>query len=219
MSTTQNSTADIIHVTVAAAVVSGAVAVIGNLVAVYQTDGAAGDLVAAVTEGVQELAKKAGVSVSQGQALYWDANNSELTDVADDGVYAGFADRDSAGGDATAFVALNAGRRQPRRLAITPGAEGDVAANAFDIALQQTLAEADKWLVTASDTNIHLSSQGGGSVTFGDGTDQAVLQLDADGSETLRALDNSGALAADVLVTFEPVDGPGDIQHVVLTYA
>jgi len=131
--------------------------------------------------------------------------------------------------DGEEFLAVYLGRAdEPERiLSATPGAEGDAVADAFDIGLDQNLASTDEWTVEAfSDdgtraTDIEFSLQdGNGSMVLGTNTNGvAIFQLHTDGTETLRALDGSGALAADVHLVFRPVDGDGRTLRETIAFA
>lgn len=88
-----------------AKILSGAGIVIGGKLYVAYGDievGADGELAA---EGVFELAKGAG-AISQGDSLYWDESEAELTKTAEGNVFAGVAWKAADSGDATVIVKL-----------------------------------------------------------------------------------------------------------------
>jgi predicted RecA/RadA family phage recombinase len=105
-----------IVVTQAAAVSSGDLVIVGALATVALTDVAAGESGAAAVEGVWELANKAaGVTISQGDSLYWDADGDPqggdagtgcITNVAAD-TYIGMAWADAASTDTTVKAKIN----------------------------------------------------------------------------------------------------------------
>lgn len=66
-------------------------------------DGAKGQV---RTKGVFELAKKASLAVSEGDALYWDATPGEITKTAADGTFIGYAVAAQIGADTTVKVLL-----------------------------------------------------------------------------------------------------------------
>ncbi len=70
---------DVIDVELSATVSSGDMALIGQQLVVYKKDGESGDTVAAKRVGVFELTKATGEAWTQGDPLYFDEANSELT--------------------------------------------------------------------------------------------------------------------------------------------
>jgi hypothetical protein len=117
-------------------------------------------------------------------------------------------------------------REHTPALALTPGSEGDVVADAFDIGIQQTPAETGKWEAVAYSqdgtvaTDIDFSLQDGdGTEINASGSQRLIFELPADGQETLRALDGSGAIAADVELVVRPLDADGAAIHETLTYS
>lgn len=141
--------------------------------------------------------------------------------------FVGYALQDANDGEEVR-VLYQAGLTGPiRELTTTPGSEADQVANAFDIGLSQNLAHDDRWKVQAlSDdgtaaTDIHFSLQDGNG-TMHTGTPEngvAEFTLHTDGTETLRALDNSGAINGDVHFEYEPVNGEGVAHSETLTYS
>lgn len=91
----------------AADIASGEVVVVGDRVFVALGDIAVGASGSLATCEVWELPKKAATAFGQGDVVYWDATPGEITDVALDGVPAGYAFADAAAGDATIQVKLN----------------------------------------------------------------------------------------------------------------
>ncbi|KQR55637.1 DUF2190 family protein [Acidovorax sp. Leaf160] len=99
---------DVLDFTPAAAVVSGAVAVIGARVGIVVADIPANTLGALRVKGVVELAKLGTDVVAQGALLYWDATNSRLTTTASGNVLAGYAAKPAGNGVSTVWLHLNA---------------------------------------------------------------------------------------------------------------
>jgi predicted RecA/RadA family phage recombinase len=68
-----------ISFTAAAAIASGAVVPIGDLVGVAENSGAIGDEVTVLLEGVFTIAKGGAEAISKGVTLYWDNTNKVVT--------------------------------------------------------------------------------------------------------------------------------------------
>lgn len=140
--------------------------------------------------------------------------------------FIGLALQSQSDGDEVPVLWLHRTRGPQRELTLSPGSEGDQVSDAFDIGLSQNLAAADRWMVRAFSqdgsraTDIEFSLQdGNGTEVNSAGNDLLIFDLHTDGTETLRALDGSGALAADVELVFTPLDGEGNEVHQTLTYA
>jgi predicted RecA/RadA family phage recombinase len=99
---------EVLDYTPGAAVVSGAVAVIGARIGIVVADIPAGVTGALRVKGVVELAKLGTDNVAQGEVLYWDATNSRLTKTAGSNVLAGYAARPAGNGVTTVWLHLNA---------------------------------------------------------------------------------------------------------------
>lgn len=99
---------EVLDHTPAAAVVSGAVVVIGARIGIPVADIPAGVTGALRVKGVAELAKLGTDVVAQGELLYWDAGNSRLTKTAGANVLAGYAARAAGNGVTTVWLHLNA---------------------------------------------------------------------------------------------------------------
>lgn len=140
--------------------------------------------------------------------------------------FIGYALQSASDGDEVKVLWLHRTRGPQRELTLSPGSEGDQVSDAFDIGLSQNLAEASKWMVRAFSqdgsraTNIQLSLQdGNGTEINSSGNDLLIFTLHTDGTETLRALDGSGSLSADVELVFTPLDTEGEAVHETLTYS
>lgn len=98
----------VIDVTLAAAILSGAAILIGNMVGVAVSSGAIGDTVAVDLFGVFTLSKAAG-AVSQGQILYWDDTAKVVTTSSNTGANykIGHAFAAALSGDASLPVMLS----------------------------------------------------------------------------------------------------------------
>ncbi|AXS39232.1 DUF2190 family protein [Breoghania sp. L-A4] len=85
---------------------SGAGVLIDHLFGVAAITAAEGDDVELVTEGVFDIAKEAGASMTAGAPAYWDAAAKQATPTATDNVRIGTAIVASGAGDPTARVKL-----------------------------------------------------------------------------------------------------------------
>lgn len=94
--------------TPAAAIVSGAVVVIGKRIAIALGDIAVGETGSITTEGVFTISKLSTDAVDQGDLLYWDAANNRLTTTAADNTAAGFAAAPVGAGVSTISIKINA---------------------------------------------------------------------------------------------------------------
>ena len=93
---------------VIAAVMAGAVIVLGDTIVVAKSDGAIGELIATQATGVVNVSKLSTDAVAQGVKLYWDVANSRITTTVGSNKYAGKAFEASAAGVTTVNVDLNA---------------------------------------------------------------------------------------------------------------
>lgn len=102
-----------IPVTLAAAVVSGAPLLIGELVGIASKSGAIGDVVEFALQGVYSIAKPTagGSGHAQGTALYWDDTAKVVTEDDDSGAnkLAGYSFAGAADADTTELVLLKLG--------------------------------------------------------------------------------------------------------------
>lgn len=89
-------------------VASGDFVVIGAIGAVAKTTIADGKTGAVHITGVFSVAKASG-AVTQGQKLYWNSSNSNLTTTASGNTLVGVAAEAAASGDATVKILLNVG--------------------------------------------------------------------------------------------------------------
>ncbi len=89
-----------------AVVESGTVIALGNRIGIVQGEIEASGKGSLVIEGVHILAKKAATAFTAGQPVFWDADPGELTDLAADGVFAGYVPYAAGSSDATAYVLL-----------------------------------------------------------------------------------------------------------------
>lgn len=96
------------HTPSGADVSSGDFIVIGTIGAVAKTDIADGKTGAVHITGVFSVAKASG-AVTQGQKLYWNSTNSNLTTTASGNTLVGVAAEAAASGDATVKILLNVG--------------------------------------------------------------------------------------------------------------
>lgn len=98
---------DLVTVAAPAAVSSGDGVLVGNLFGVATTDAESGADVVIATRGVFELPKLGTDVVSQGDTLYWDDTNGELT-LATTGNYpVGVAVKAAGNGDTTVEIRLD----------------------------------------------------------------------------------------------------------------
>lgn len=91
-----------------AAVVSGAVVVIGKRIAISLVDLAVGETGSITVEGVFSVAKLGTDVIGQGDLLYWDAANGRLTATAAGNTLAGFAAAPAGAGVAFVNIKINA---------------------------------------------------------------------------------------------------------------
>lgn len=101
-------------------VASGAVVIIGSLVAVALVDianGAAGSV--AISE-VWSLEKNTSLAIAAGDALYWDVADGEINKTSADNYYAGVAVAAAGATDTTVAVKLGA-ERLPTAVTMAPG--------------------------------------------------------------------------------------------------
>lgn len=89
-----------------AAVVSGAVQLIGELVGVAAKSGAIGEEVEFSLEGVYTIPKTAAQVYTQGQILYWDDTTKLITSTVGTNKVAGYAFAAAAGADASVDVLI-----------------------------------------------------------------------------------------------------------------
>lgn len=102
----------ILRVLAGAAILTGEVVVIGNMIGVAEAAAANGDWFSAAVKEVHSLTKKAALVIAQGEALYWDTVAKEITKTASaDTVFAGMAAKAAAAEDAEVAVDLNVDRR------------------------------------------------------------------------------------------------------------
>lgn len=98
--------------TPSSAVAAGAVVVLNDLVCVAPVAIAASALGTVAVDGVWTLPKAAassGKAISQGDIVYWDATNSNITKTSTDNKRAGKAAAASATADTTVQVIINCG--------------------------------------------------------------------------------------------------------------
>ena len=99
---------DVLTYIATAAVVSGAVVVIGERIAVVLADIAAGESGSIAPAGVFSVPKLGTDAVGQGDLLYWDAANTRLTTTAAGNTPAGFASAPAAAGAGFVNIKINA---------------------------------------------------------------------------------------------------------------
>jgi len=104
-------TGDTIDYYSASPIAANTIVVIGRFIAVIirqllQADIDVGRKASAVIEGVFEFPKASGVTITQGQALFWGSSN--LSNVAAGRQFAGFATADAASADVLVNVKLSA---------------------------------------------------------------------------------------------------------------
>lgn len=87
-----------------AGVVSGEGFLIGDLFGVASTDAKPGQKVATWLEGVFQLPKASGAGVTEGQKVYWDADEKNVTATEADNIFIGHAVEVALA--ASAFVAV-----------------------------------------------------------------------------------------------------------------
>ncbi|WP_428924990.1 DUF2190 family protein [Marinibacterium sp. SX1] len=98
-------------VTAPAAVVSGAGVLVGAIFGVAQFSAASGDPVEIKRRGVFSLPKTGAQAWTQGDALFWDTAEAEVTSVGTGNVHVGFAPED-VGASAEAGAVLLTGAAQ-----------------------------------------------------------------------------------------------------------
>ncbi|MDF2140853.1 DUF2190 family protein [Paenirhodobacter sp. CAU 1674] len=98
---------DLIAVTAAAAVASGAGVKIGSLFGVAQNTAAIGDSLVLVTTGVIDLAKAGSEAWTVGADIYWDDTAKVATTTATDNTKVGVAVAAAGAADATGRLRLN----------------------------------------------------------------------------------------------------------------
>lgn len=104
----------------------------GNLVGIAVSGSSTeGEVIALNLEGAYELYKKASLAITQGDTLYWDETNEEITKTAADGFIIGHAYSAAAGSDTTCVVLLGG------------GGEGAVPNQAATVAAVSTAAASD----------------------------------------------------------------------------
>jgi predicted RecA/RadA family phage recombinase len=92
--------------TAAAAIASGAVVPIGDLIGIAENSGAIGDEVSVLLEGVFPIAKGTSEAISKGAVLYWDATNKVVTATAGSNKVIGKAFAAALAADATVPVRI-----------------------------------------------------------------------------------------------------------------
>lgn len=107
MATNFKHEGETLKVTAPAAVSSGDVIKINNLVGICLTDAESGATVElAITKAWSDLPKATGESWSQGETVYWDNSAENFTTTATSNTEAGVADADAGSADATGDVLL-----------------------------------------------------------------------------------------------------------------
>lgn len=81
----------------------------GNLIGVAVSGGTEDDQIAVNLCGAYELPKKASLAITQGDVVYWDEDDEEITKTAADGVLIGVAFESAGGSDDTVIVRLGGG--------------------------------------------------------------------------------------------------------------
>ena len=99
---------EVLDFVAAAALLAGAVVLMGKRIGVALSDTAIGATGTAAMEGVFKINKLATDVVAQGDLLYWDAANSRLTTTAAGSVLAGYATAAAGNGVATVSIKINA---------------------------------------------------------------------------------------------------------------
>lgn len=106
------SSGEVYDVVIASTVAPGDVVVMQDRIGVAVSGGVSGDTIAVDAEGAFELKKRVGDTIAQGQLLYWDEVNNELTIDDSPGnspgraVLAGYAYKSALSADTTAAVVL-----------------------------------------------------------------------------------------------------------------
>lgn len=93
----------------ATTIAAGEVVKVGNLYGIAVSGGTTDDEIALNLTGAYELAKKASLAITQGDALYWDADPGEITKTVTDGNLIGYAYESAAGADDTVIVIIGGG--------------------------------------------------------------------------------------------------------------
>ena len=88
-------------------IVSGAVVIIGTIAGIAIADIASGKTGAVRIAGVFSLPKAAGVAITQGAKVYWNAGAGNVTTTASGNTLFGVAAVAAASGDANVSVLLN----------------------------------------------------------------------------------------------------------------
>ncbi len=114
MATNRLQDGETIDITLSGTVVSGAVALIGNLVGIYTKAGVSGDVVAVAVTGVWSVTKIGSQAWTVGDLIYWATSPGEFTTVATANFRAGVAIEAVAGGagDTTGKVRLDGSGHQ-----------------------------------------------------------------------------------------------------------
>lgn len=96
-----------ILITAAAAISSGEVVKLTDMIAVASNDIALGEEGVAAASGVYTLSKNETQAITQGQTVYWDSNNSQITTTSTDNVVAGKAWSAAGAADTEVDIAIN----------------------------------------------------------------------------------------------------------------
>ena len=107
MSTKYKQRGEVLDHVAAAALDSGDVVVMGDIVGVAEADIALAATGSVRVQGVHTLAAITGVAFAQGDQLYWDATNERLTKVSSGNTKAGVAAAAKLSATATGDVLLN----------------------------------------------------------------------------------------------------------------
>jgi len=98
---------EVLNHVAAAAIISGAVVLIGKRIGVAVADIASGEIGALAVEGVFALPKVAANAPAQGALLYWDNTAKLITTTAAGNTLAGYAAAPAVNGDATVQININ----------------------------------------------------------------------------------------------------------------
>lgn len=98
---------DVLDHTAAAALTSGQVLLMGKRVGIVLTSAAIGEKATVRVRGVFTVSKKATDVLAQGDLLYWNATDSNLTSTASGNTLAGFAADPAGSGVTTVNISLN----------------------------------------------------------------------------------------------------------------
>lgn len=105
---TYDNNGDYVEITAAAAASQGDVVVLNNLLGVAVHDAAIGDTLKLATRGVYELPAKSADTIAQGQKVFWDTGNVEITETEGTGFFlAGTSIEVCGSGDTTCKVRLD----------------------------------------------------------------------------------------------------------------